>query len=125
MNSSASPNLDDFMESAVTSSANGSRASDSAPTLAHRQFKPSTNKSLPNGQVHSLGHSFMSGPEQGQHPCSMRCSIPGLFLIRNNGSIGQEILDANGKTIAWTTDEIVAQVICRMLNAYSKEGLLR
>lgn len=35
------------------------------------------------------------------------------------------MLDANGKTIAWTTDVIVAQVICGMLNDYTnnqKEG---
>ena len=45
-----------------------------------------------------------------------------LFTILSNGSIGQTVIDADGNAIAWTTDVIVAQVICRMLN--ENEGLL-
>ena len=41
--------------------------------------------------------------------------IIGPFAIRSNGGIGQEILDTNGKVIAWTTNEWVAQVICKLL----------
>ena len=38
--------------------------------------------------------------------------------MRTNGSIGQEILDADGQTIAWTTDAVIAQVICRLLTEF-------
>jgi hypothetical protein len=37
------------------------------------------------------------------------------FSVRPSGHIGQEILDAGGRIIAWTTDEWVARVICRLL----------
>ena len=40
----------------------------------------------------------------------------GPFSIHQSGSIGQEILDADGRIICWTTDEWVAQVIARLLN---------
>jgi hypothetical protein len=49
--------------------------------------------------------------------------MPGPFSIRQSGNVGQEILDQDGKIIAWTTDEWVAQVIRRLLT--ENEGLLR
>jgi len=38
------------------------------------------------------------------------------FTVHATGSIGQEIHDAGGRTVAWTTDAWVAQVICMLLN---------
>jgi hypothetical protein len=38
------------------------------------------------------------------------------FLVRPSGNVGQEILDPDGKTVSWTTDEWTAQVICKLLN---------
>jgi hypothetical protein len=38
------------------------------------------------------------------------------FTVQNNGSIGQEIRDLNGKIVAWTTDSWVAQVIAQLLS---------
>lgn len=38
------------------------------------------------------------------------------FTVHATGSIGQEIHDADGNTIAWTTDGWVAQVIGMLLN---------
>lgn len=44
------------------------------------------------------------------------------FSVRPSGNVGQEILDADGKTIAWTTGEWTAQLICKLLN--EKEELV-
>ena len=51
-------------------------------------------------------------------PSSTGCAThePGPFVIRRSGNVGQEILDQDGKVIAWTTDEWVAQVIRKLLN---------
>ena len=43
-------------------------------------------------------------------------------MIRKSGHIGQELLDADGRVIGWTTDPWVAQVIARLLT--ENEGLL-
>jgi uncharacterized protein (DUF3820 family) len=45
------------------------------------------------------------------------------FSIRHFAKVGQEILDQDGKSIAWTTDEWIAQVICKLFN--ENEELLR
>ena len=39
------------------------------------------------------------------------------FSVRFSGNIGQEVLDADGKVVAWTTDAVLAHQIARMLNA--------
>jgi hypothetical protein len=44
------------------------------------------------------------------------------FWVRPSGNVGQEVLDQDGRVIAWTTDDWVARVICRLLNEH--EGLL-
>jgi hypothetical protein len=44
------------------------------------------------------------------------------FWVRPSGHIGQEVLDQDGRVIAWTTDGWAAQVICKLLN--DNEGLL-
>jgi hypothetical protein len=38
------------------------------------------------------------------------------FSVRPSGNIGQEILDSNGKIVAWTTDAWMAQVIVKLLS---------
>ena len=48
--------------------------------------------------------------------------ILGPFAVRSNGSVGQEILDAEGRIICWTCDEWIARVICKLLS--ENEGLL-
>lgn len=45
------------------------------------------------------------------------------FTVDASGTIGQEIHDADGKTIAWTTNAWVAKVICMLMN--ENEHLLR
>jgi hypothetical protein len=37
------------------------------------------------------------------------------FTVKQSGNIGQEILDRDGRVIAWTTDSWIAQVICKLL----------
>ena len=49
--------------------------------------------------------------------------VLGAFTVRQSGNIGQEILDQDGNTIAWTTDAWLAQVICKLLS--DNEELLR
>jgi hypothetical protein len=44
------------------------------------------------------------------------------FSVCQSGDVGQVIRDENGKIIAWTTDDWVARVICKLLN--DNEGLL-
>jgi len=34
------------------------------------------------------------------------------FVVRQSGVIGQEVIGPDGDTIAWTTDEWIAHVIC-------------
>jgi hypothetical protein len=46
----------------------------------------------------------------------------GPFTVRRSGNVGQEILDSNGRIIAWTTDPWVDQVIVKLLT--ENEGLL-
>lgn len=38
------------------------------------------------------------------------------FSVQPSGNIGQVVLDPDGKTIAWTTDSWVAQVIAKLLS---------
>jgi hypothetical protein len=44
------------------------------------------------------------------------------FWVGQSGNVGQEVLDQEGRIIAWTTDDWVAQVVCKLLN--DNEGLL-
>ena len=40
----------------------------------------------------------------------------GVFSVVRFGNVGQDIVDEDGKLIAWTTDAWTAQVICTFLN---------
>ena len=40
----------------------------------------------------------------------------GTFTIRRCGQMGQEIVDPDGRILAWTTNEWIAQVLCRLCN---------
>jgi hypothetical protein len=42
---------------------------------------------------------------------------PGEFSVRSSGNIGQEILDHDGKVVAWTTDPVLAHRITSLLNS--------
>jgi hypothetical protein len=55
----------------------------------------------------------------------MNDRILGPFSVHSTGNIGQEILDPDGKIIAWTTDSWVAQVIARLLGENEHFFLVR
>jgi hypothetical protein len=46
----------------------------------------------------------------------------GAYSCCQSGNVGQEILNADGRIIVWTTDPWVGQVIVKLLN--KNEGLL-
>ena len=122
MTSFHSQKSDRFTESVPTKLANGSKTSDCEPNRDSHQTKPKMNDTLPSDQVPNREHSFTFGTVQKRQPYSMECSTHEPFSIWSNGSIGQEIVNSDGMTIAWTTDPWVAQVICKLLT--ENDGLL-
>jgi hypothetical protein len=73
---------------------------------------------LGGGPAGRPGETAEDGGEPGAgdpEPCA-------TFSVRRSGNVGQEILDQDGRIIAWTTDGWAAQVICRLLN--ENEALL-
>lgn len=123
-----SPNSDDFTACHPTSLGNGSEGLDSEPNPANHQRTPFETNTFPNGPARSLELFSTFGTDQERQPCSMQCSIQGPFTILSNGSIGQTVINADGNAVAWTTDVIVAQVICKVLNDHTnnpQEGLIR
>lgn len=47
-------------------------------------------------------------------------NILGPFSVRQSGTVGQEILDSDGRVVAWTTDPWTAQVIAKLLTNYEE-----
>jgi hypothetical protein len=78
-----------------------------------------TSRSDPAG---SPEHISGYGTPTKRPPFSTECAIHEPFSIRRSGTIRQEILDPDGKIIAWTTDAWIAQVICKLLNDH--EGMI-
>ncbi len=122
MNSFRSQNSDGFTASVPIKLANGSKDSVYEPILASHQPEPSTRNTSGNAPALSQGLSSTSGMQQERPTYSTRWVTNGPFSFQTNGSIGQTIVDADGNAIAWTTDVIVAQVICEMMN--KNKGLL-
>ena len=117
MTTSASLKSDDFTACRATLPDAGSRDSECEPQTASQAEKHLREDLSPDAHQLSPALSFTSGTGNGRLPCSTECVTPGpQFSIRSNGSIGQEICDGDGVTIAWTTDPWVAQVICKLLN---------
>jgi hypothetical protein len=65
----------------------------------------------PGEKTEDLGEHGAGNPQ----PCA-------TFSVRQSGNVGQEVLDQDGRIIAWTTDGWAARVICKLLNEH--EGLL-
>ncbi|MGE3408660.1 MAG: hypothetical protein AB7I37_17710 [Pirellulales bacterium] len=42
------------------------------------------------------------------------------YEVRPSGNCGQEILDTSGTIVCWTTDEVMAAHIAKLLNLYKK-----
>ena len=112
---SVSNNSDRSTGSAATSSASGLKDSDSEPHLADLQPKPLKRDTSKEVEAHNQGPISTFGTGSKPLPFSTACVIQGPFVIRSNGSLGLEILDADGRT-AWTTNLIVAQVIVELMS---------
>ena len=123
MNLSPKLNSDKSTASVRTRSENGSKVSDFETTMGDHHDKHLTKESSANVLPHNLGRSSMCGTKVGQQTSSTTWGIQGPLSIQTNGSIGQTLIDADGNAIAWTTDEFVAQVICRMLNDWKGSEL--
>lgn len=116
MNSCLSQKLDDSMASVAMPSANGSGTLDSEWNPDNPRPQLSTTDSSVEGQALSLEPTITFGTDHGSSNFWTAWVIRGPFTMRNNGSIGWEILDADGIIVAWTTDAVLAHVICKSLN---------
>lgn len=111
MNISRLPSLGNSMESAAMLLAAGSKTWDCEPKMAGPAKKPLTKDSSVNEIADYQEPISGSGTPSKPEPFLK----DGPFSIRQSGNIGQEILDPDGKIIAWTTDGWIAQVICKLL----------
>lgn len=116
MTFSALRNSDESMASPVITSDVGSKISDSERTTESHPNVLSRTDTSPSGHQRNLKHFSTFGTLEKPANCSTACVIHEPFSIQHNGGIGQRIVDADGNTIVWATDAIIAQVICRLLN---------
>lgn len=126
MTSSASRNSASFTASAAIKSANGLRPSAYEHLEANQAAKHSLMALSANAQAVASAPTTTFGTPKEPPPSSTRWDTrepDSQFVIRSSGIIGQEIIDADGRVVAWTTDEWVAAVICRLLN--ESQELLR
>ena len=115
MNSYPLAKSENFMESRPTSLAGGSKTLDFEMNSVNQQPKPSKRSMSLDAPAVSQEHFSTCGIEEKLRNYSTECSTQ-EFTVRSNGSIGQEILGPDGHVIAWTTDPLIAQVICKLLN---------
>ena len=116
MSISASRIWDGFTASAATQSANGSSdlGFETKPDSQRQNQSPEdwwSNDQAVN-HAHISGCGTISEPRRS----STLCAIQGPFMRRSNGGIGQEIIDADGSIVAWTTNERLAVLIVELLN---------
>lgn len=116
MNFFLKQNSANSMESGRTSSASGCDVSGCEPQAARRP-PPLASWATPCGDP--VGG--MSGIEPRSSPY---WNGGESFVVRESGQVGQEILDAEGRVICWTTDPWLAQVIARLLERANRDGLL-
>jgi hypothetical protein len=101
-------------------SAAGSKDSACGQPLASPALKPSPEDWSTGGPADDQAPTFGFGTVSGRQQSSTGCATLEPFVIRQSGNIGQEIVNQDGKTIAWTTDVWVAQVVCRLLNTHEE-----
>ena len=122
MNFSPSRKSASFTACRPTSSEDGSKGSASEPNLASQAEMASSKDMSPGVQAGNQEPSTTSGTRGRRPPSWTPCVIHAPITIRSNGSIGQELLDADGQVIVWTTDPVLAQVIARLLNENSSDA---
>ena len=113
-------NSEPFTASAATSSGDGSKGWDYERMMEARQFGLLTKVTSANDQARSRALISTSGI--GTRPANNSTGWAtheqmSDFTVRSTRNIGQEVLDADGKVVAWTTDAVLAHQIARMLNA--------
>lgn len=96
-------------------SESGSRDSACEQTMENRAERHLPKDTCPKPQADNPEHSSTFGIEAGRQNCLTECATRGSFQVQSNGSIGLEICDADGVVVAWTTNAVVAQLICRAL----------
>jgi hypothetical protein len=102
----------------------GSSNSDCELPKAIQQPRPLNSDTRLNDQAAIPEPTFGSGIERGPWPC-WKSGCLDSFTYRSSGTIGQEILNAEGIVIAWTTDAWLAHVIVTLLESANRDGLLR
>lgn len=112
-------NSEPYTESAATSSGVGSRDWDFGPKEETRQQGRSTRATSASDQATNPERTSTFGTET--RPANNLTEWatpehPSDFSVRSSSNIGQEILDADGKVVAWTTDAVLAHRIVRLLN---------
>ena len=113
-------NSEPFTASAAMSSGAGSKGWDYEQKTEARQLERSMRATSANDQARSRERTFTYGT--GTRPASNSTGWATheqtyQFSVRESGNVGQEVLDADGKVVAWTTDAVLAHQIARMLNA--------
>ncbi len=118
MSSSALQKSENSTESLRTSLGVGSRTWDCELKRENQVSKPSTKNSSFNDPAANQELFTMSGSASESSSCSTAWDTQEHleFTVQQSGSLGQEILDAEGQVICWTLDEILAIRICRLLN---------
>ena len=111
--------LAESMASVPMSSDAGSSDSASERNPASLQSKRSTKDTFHSGPVAIPELSTTFGTPRKRLPSSTGCAIQGPFTIRSNGSCGQELLDADGRIVAWTTVPWLGQFICDLLTEFT------
>ena len=113
-------NSEPFTESAATSLDAGSRGWDCERMMEARQFGLLTKVTSASDPARNPAPISTSGI--GTRPANNSTGWAtheqtSDFTVRSTSNIGQEVLDANGKVVVWTTDVVLAHRIARMLNA--------
>ncbi len=125
MNIYPSQKWETFMGSLPIRSENGLKALDSERPMADQANKPlpmdSSNSGKAETPIPIIGSGTGGKPLKSSTEWETQ-KITESFWVRQSGNIGQEIIDQDGRIIAWTTDFWTARVICKLLN--DNEGLL-
>ena len=112
-------NSEPFTESAATSLDAGSRGWDYEPKEETRQLGLSTKATSANDPARKRIpiSTFGIGTRPANNSTGWATpEHPSDFSVRSSSNIGQEVLDADGKVVAWTTSPELAHRIVRLLN---------
>jgi hypothetical protein len=114
------PNSEGSTASAAMVSVAGSRGWAYERRVANRRLWRFGSISSPNALVRSRGRITTLGIDKRSASFSTAWNTPeqpGDYSVRSSGNIGQEVLDRDGKVVAWTTDAVLAHQIVRLLNS--------